>query len=454
MTNEETNAQPVIEGLPATDGQVPPDGDGQPERPVDEAGVAVAAALRTCFLALKFVMIALVVIYLGSGYFTLQAGQKAVVVQFGKIQGLGTTAGPVLSEGAHWSWPWPISEVKRENTEQTRTLGLDSFWFYVPPRFRGMSLNQMIEQMENGKAKPPEMMSPAIDGYLLNGEQEIVHIKCAIRYKIDDLVKYVTNVNTDLRPVMRPLESEPVYMKGEEFLIRTAAEWACTQTVADMSTDEVIRGDDARFRGQVKKLMQQRLDTLNSGIGIIEIVLDERTVPLQIRPQYLAVVQAENKKAETIANARRDATQKLYETAGPTQEELTKVIGEYEMARTLSRPQQAQADLDKIMTLLDQAGGKVANTIMTARAESSRRKEQIQAEIDRFRKTYPQYVKNPAVFMAQYWADIKQQILTSPDVERIYLPAGSKEIRLYLGHNQDFLKQSQIRKYTEQAQGQ
>ncbi len=106
------------------------------------------------------------------------------------------------------------------------------------------------------------------------------------------------------------------------------------------------------------------------------------------------------------------------------------------------------------MQLLDQAGGQVAVTIVGARADSSRRKQQIQAEIDRFRKTYPQYKKNPAVFMAQYWADTKQQILASPDVERIFLPYGSKEIRLNLGHNPAFLKQSQIRKYAQQVQDQ
>lgn len=449
VTNEESNKS-VLQAPPRADGQLPADGDGQADGPVDEASASVSSALRTSFLALKIVLLFLVVSYLGSGYFTLQAGQKAVVVQFGQIQGEGTAAGPVLTEGAHWSWPWPVSQKIIENTEKTRALPLDSFWFYIPLQLRSSSMDEILAKA----SAAPDKLEPGMDGYLLTGEQEIVHLKCEIRYKIDDLVKYVTNVNNDVREMNVPGEPRPMQMPGDEYLIRVVAEWAGGQTVAAMRTDEVILGDDARLRGRIKQLMQQRLDSLDSGIGIVDVQANWRSVPLQVRPKYLEVVQAENKKAEAIANARRDATQKLYEAAGPTHEELATVIREYDLARTLGDAAQAEVKMQRVMELLDQAGGMVAHTIVSARAESSRRTQQIRAEISRFRKAYPQYLRNPALFMAQYWADTKQQILTSRDIERIYMPAGSKEIRLNLGHNPDFLRQSQIRKYTEQTQGQ
>lgn len=441
MNNEEMNNQ---NEWPA-DSPLPPEGNDRNEPPLDEASLSISNALQTSFLALKFVLLGLVVIYLGSGYFTLQAGQKAVVVQFGQIQGTGSAEGPVLAEGAHWSWPWPVSEKIVEDTEKTRTLSLDSFWFFLDPQLRGLTIDQIL-----AKASPPEKLHPGIDGYLLTGEQEIVHLKCEVRYKIDDMVKYVTNVNDDPREVSRPMEP-PLIIPGHIYLLQTIAEWAASQTVAQMPTDEVVRGDDGLLRGQMKMLMQRRLDELDSGLGIIDVLINWRSVPLQVRPGYLAVVQAENKKAEAIANARRDATQKLNEAAGPTHEQLGIAMREYETARTLGNSEQADVRMREIMQLLERAGGRVAHAVESAKAEASRRNQQIQAEVNRFRKAYPQYIRNPAVFMAQYWADTKQQILASPMVERIYLPRGSKEIRLNLGHNPNFSKQLEIDRYNEQA---
>ncbi len=90
-TNDKTSLPAGVDILAVTDGQPSPDGNGQPDQPVDEASASVAAALRTSFLALKIVLVALVVIYLGSGYFQSAARAiKSVVVQFGQIQGQGT----------------------------------------------------------------------------------------------------------------------------------------------------------------------------------------------------------------------------------------------------------------------------------------------------------------------------------------------------------------------------
>ena len=447
MTNEENKDNRVLTDSPGGDGQPAVDGNGRDGRPVDEASLSISNALRTSFLALKLVLLALVVMYLGSGYFTLSPGHKAVVVQFGRIQGQGSAEGPVLSEGAHWSWPWPISQVLQENTEKTRVLPLDTFWFGVlDPRLKGLSIDDMLK-----RASPPEMLQPGIDGYLLTGEQEIIHLKCEVRYKIADLVKYVTNVNTAPRHVRRYDDPEPVAIPGEAYLVKTVADWACNQTVARMRTDEIVRGDDAPFRGAVKQLMQQRLDDLDSGIEVSDLVVEQRTVPLQVRSAYLAVVQAESRRSELIANARRDATQKLYEVAGATHEELSEAIRAYELARQLGNQDDAAAQEQKIMELLDKAGGLVASAIGSSRAESSRRVEQIKAETNRFLRWYPTYRQNPGLFRAQYWAQTRMAIFNSPEVEFIFLPPGDKEIRLNLGHNPNYLKNKEVRRYSEQV---
>ena len=229
---------------------------------MDAATQSVSNALRTSFLALKVVLLLLVVLYLCTGYFSVPPGSRAVVVQFGRIQGLDSPAGAVLQPGPHWMWPWPISDKIIKNMEKPNSLALTSFWFYLDPRLRGLTIDEILK-----KAAPPEAMTPGVDGYLLTGEQEIVHLQLAIKYRIEDLVAYVTRVG------------------DEQKLVRIAAEWACTQTVGRMRTDTVVRGEDDTIKGDLKRLMQKKLeDQVGPALSIVDIIVDERTVPLQVRP--------------------------------------------------------------------------------------------------------------------------------------------------------------------------
>ena len=229
-------------------------GDGG--REMDAATLSVSNALRTSFLALKFVLFGMVVLYLGSGgYFTLPPGSQAVIVQFGKIKGLDSDTGPILQPGPHWAWPWPVSDRIIEDTAKPRTLTL-SFMFYVPEEHRG----RKIEELANFA---PSVLTPGQDGYLLTGEQEIVHLECAIKYRVDDLVAYATRLNSsDVDPRTR--------LATDQRLLRDVGQWACVQTVASMRTDAIVRGERDTLKGNVKRLMQQRLDDLHAGLAVVD----------------------------------------------------------------------------------------------------------------------------------------------------------------------------------------
>ncbi len=409
--------------------QGPPDpGDGSPAEPtheMDAATLSVSNALRTSFLALKFVLCGLVVVYLASGYFTLPPGSKAVVVQFGQIHGLDSQAGPVLQPGPHWMWPWPISDKIAVDVEKPRSLVLTSFWFYIDAPLRGLPLDEMLK-----RARPPETMTPGLDGYLLTGEQEIVHLQLTIKYRVEDLVAFVTNVD------------------DAEDLVRTAAEWACAQTVARMQTDAIVRGDRDALKGDVKRLMQQRLEEeVGPALTVVDIVVDEPTVPLQVRPNYLAVVQAETEKLKVVSAARTKATQVLNEMAGPSYQQLKQAIQDYDLARATGQTPEADTHMGKIIGLIDAAGGTVASTIGGAMADASRRDLSVRAEVNRFRDLYGKYQANPSIFIAQQWAEVKADIMDSPELEVVYLPFAGKEIRMTLDHNPQFLKAREARKY-------
>jgi modulator of FtsH protease HflK len=405
-----------------------PDGAGYE---MDAATRSVSNALRTSFLALKLVLFGLVVVYLCSGFFSVPPGSRAVVVQLGKIQGLGTPAGADLGPGLHWMWPWPISGKIIKDMEKPNSLALTSFWFYLDPRLAGLTIDEILK-----KAAPPETMTPGVDGYLLTGEQEIVHLQLVIKYRINDLVDYVTHV------------------ADERKLVQTAAEWACTQTIGRMRTDTVVRGEDDTLKSDLRRLMQNRLDKeVGSALSIVDIVVDQRTVPLQVRPQYLAVVQAENEKLKVVSAARTKATQVLNEMAGPANEQLKQTIQAYGLARAKGETAAADEQMRQILALIDTVGGKVASTIGQAMADRSRQDLSVRAEVQRFRHLYGEYQANPGIFISQIWAEAKADIMDSPELEVIYLPFAGKEIRMTLDHNPQFLKAREARKYSEQVGG-
>ncbi len=64
---------------------------------------------------------------------------------------------------------------------------------------------------------------------------------------------------------------------------------------------------------------------------------------------------------------------------------------------------------------------------------------------------HDKYLANPSIFIAQLWADAKADIMNSPNLEVIYLPSNSKEIRLMLDHNPQFLKKQEVDKYQQQV---
>src|SRR5438874_13427674 len=87
---------------------------------VDDAGSqALSEALRSSFAIVKVLMIALVVVFFSSGFFTVGPQEKAVILHFGKPGGVGEKA--LLGPGPHWAFPSPIDEVVRIPIGQVQT---------------------------------------------------------------------------------------------------------------------------------------------------------------------------------------------------------------------------------------------------------------------------------------------------------------------------------------------
>src|SRR4051812_23173338 len=100
---------------------------GAPLPSEDAGSQALGEALRSSFFIVKIIMVGLVLLFLGSGFFTVGPQFKAVVLRFGKPVGEGEKA--LLSPGPHWAFPAPIDEVINLPVKQIQVASSSVGWY-------------------------------------------------------------------------------------------------------------------------------------------------------------------------------------------------------------------------------------------------------------------------------------------------------------------------------------
>src|SRR5262249_797689 len=149
--------------------------------PEDSGSKALAEALGSSFAIVKYVMYALVVVFLCSGFFTVGQQEKAVILRLGKPVGEGENA--LLSAGLHWSFPYPIDDVVRIPTLENQTVTSTIGWYAITPE----------QELSGIEPFPGPSLNPAIDGYLITADANIIHARATLYYRIKDPIQYVFN---------------------------------------------------------------------------------------------------------------------------------------------------------------------------------------------------------------------------------------------------------------------
>ncbi len=169
------------------------------------------------FTILKVIMIILIVAFLASGFRTVGPDERALVLRFGKIQGIGDEA--ILGPGPHWVFPYPIDELVKIPVEKNINLPVNTFWYKetrddilgagVKPRTnRADKLDPMVEgycltrsQAMTAAAAGPGGDWPEVLGDSEGSDYNIVHTKWQINYQISNVEQFFRNVYVrDVKP--------------------------------------------------------------------------------------------------------------------------------------------------------------------------------------------------------------------------------------------------------------
>lgn len=312
-----------------------------PETQADAGSQALSEALRSSFTIVKIAMGALVLVFLGSGFFQVGPAEKAVILRFGKPVGEGDKA--LLGAGLHWSFPYPIDDVVKIPITEIQTVKSSVGWFAQTPE------QELLDQ------EPPagNTLNPALDGYVLTGDGNIIHSIATLRYRISDPIQYV------------------FHFTSASNLVQNALDSALLSTAAHYRVDDILSRDISGFREAVRHRAAELLDAAHVGVTVETCDVNSRA-PRQLKADFANV---------TTAEFKRDS---LLQQAHTAENQTT-----------------------------NQAAADAASIINLAQAETKSLVQSIATDADRFNKLLPQYEANKKSFIEQNIAETMGKFLAN-----------------------------------------
>jgi len=259
-----------------------------PETPVDAGSQALAEALRSSFAIVKFVMIALVIVFLGSGFFQVGPQEQAIKLRFGKPVGEGRNA--LLGPGLHWSLPYPIDEVVKIPITEIQQVRSTAAWYAT------------TDVQEAAGTEPPAgpSLNPAVDGYAVTADNNIIHTRATLRYRIEDPIQYVFGFVNASNTVQNALNN------------------ALISTAAQFKVDDIITRDVNGFRDAVTKRVTDLLEKENVGVAVNYCEV-QSIPPRFLKAAFDNVLRAEVTRSKVLNDARAYENQVLSKAAADSQ---------------------------------------------------------------------------------------------------------------------------------------
>ena len=222
--------------------------------------------------------------WLGSGIYTVQPGEQAAVRLFGQFQG---TEGP----GLKWYFPAPIGTRNIENVLETKT-------------------------MELGFRSEPRLDVP-VESVMITGDLNIVDATLVVQYNISDLEKFLFRVDDPGDADRDPREGRP-----DGRTLKDATEAALRQVVGQRSVDDVLTIGKEAVQQDTQALLQEFMDSYDSGIQILEVALQEVTPPDAVRAAFDDVVAARSDQETRVNQASAYEQDRIPRAQGAAQQTI------------------------------------------------------------------------------------------------------------------------------------
>lgn len=261
-------------------------GPSQPSDGGDGQAAGPAATLLT---------VVAVVVWLGSGFYTVDEAARGVVTRFGKYH---ETTDP----GVQWHLPWPIERVEKVN------------------------INEVVPYKQQTR--------------MLTSDENIIVVDLVVQYRRADPVKYLFNV------------------RDPEATLQDVTESAIREVVGKNKLDFVLLEGRTEIAAVTEQLIQQTLDEYQAGVVVTKVNLQNANFPSQVEAAVQDVIKAREDKerlsfeAQAYANdvlprARGEAVRRQQDSEGyrarvvadaeGEASRFTQLLAEYQRAPEVTR---------------------------------------------------------------------------------------------------------------------
>jgi modulator of FtsH protease HflK len=265
-------------------------------------------------LVTRIVLILLALAALISTYYQVNADSVAVVQRFGRY--VRTT-----DPGPHLKIPLietvTIVPVQRQ---------LKAEFGFITDR---PSIRSQFSQNENTLA----------ESLMLTGDLNVAVVEWIVQYKVKDPYKYLFKVRNLDQPLRR----------AETTTFRDMNEAVMREVVGDHSVNEVLTVGREKIQVDAKVLLQQLCDRYETGLEVLQIVLQDVNPPDPVKPAFNEVNQAIQEKERLINEAWADYNQTVPNARGEAERVVRAAEG-----YALERVNNARGDVARFVNIYDE----------------------------------------------------------------------------------------------------
>ena len=213
------------------------------------------------------VMVVIAIVWAGTGFYTVGPDEQAVLRFFGKKSG-------TASGGLHWYYPSPIGKRDVVAVTTTRRLELG---------FRSGADGFTVAQ------------SVTNESLMITKDVNIVDVQAVVQYKISNLTDFLFNVDD-------PGDADRGIPAGQPDgrTLRDIAESALRQVVGSRNIDDVLTTEKEQVQTEVLLIMRQLAKDYESGIDVLQVLLQNVNPPLEVQSAFEDVVRAREDKERLI----------------------------------------------------------------------------------------------------------------------------------------------------------
>jgi modulator of FtsH protease HflK len=277
------------------------------------------------------------VLWLLSGFYVVQQGERGVILQFGNYDETKMT-----QAGLHWRWPYPMETVEKVNVEQVSTLEVGY------------------------RSKPGgSTVKVPTEALMLTEDENIIDIEFAVQYKVTNASAYLFNVRDPKATVLQATES------------------AVREIVGKSTLDFVITEGRDAIAQDTRVLLQEILDRYKTGIHVVTVQMQKALPPAEVKAAFDDAVtaredeqrlknEAEAYSNDLIPRARGGAARLMQEAEGykarviaraeGDARRFSQVVREYAKAPRVTRERLYLEAMEQVLSnttkvYVDQKGG-------------------------------------------------------------------------------------------------